>query len=362
MALPPHAFYRIHIDFLGPVYGMTYLLLVDAYSKWVEVYRMSSVSTSAVILKLQDFMSRYGTPHTLVSDNGTAFISKEFHTFCETNGIKHMTSPAYHPSSNGQAESFVKIIKKGIKSSILFKGNNKDCQSYLLKYLFDYRNSVHSTTGSSPAQLVFGRKLRCRLDLVTQSTPSSPSEPLADHVRNKQCSQSKHYGGTNKESYVPGDYVLYKQPYTNKQQSWGKGQVIKRLGKVTYIVKDIVTAHKHKKHKNQLILMDKGTNSDQPTQHSQFDKDDWLQQHAAAHSNKMPATEAATLEDDLPSRVAPCAQMETSAVSANSSLRQEEFYDALESDTLESEPELLDRGAGGKLLRPLSKVDYKQYF
>lgn len=99
-----------------------FLVIVDAHSKWAECYDLtSSYNSNAVITKLYDFMSRFGVSHTLVSDNGTSFTSHEFKHFCLVNGVKHMLSPAYHPTSNGQAESFVKIIKRGLHSEIIQK-------------------------------------------------------------------------------------------------------------------------------------------------------------------------------------------------------------------------------------------------
>lgn len=130
--------------------------------------------------------------------------------FCATNAISHLTSPVYHAPSNGQAESFVKIVKKGIKSCLLLCHSVKDASIKLLKYLMDYRNSVHTATGLSPAQLVFGRKLRSRLDLINPK-PSSPSSPsVSDHVKNQQCMQIKQ--GKNKtKNFKKHDVVLYKK-------------------------------------------------------------------------------------------------------------------------------------------------------
>lgn len=51
----PQAFYRIHIDFLGPIHNRSYLVIVDAYSKWVEAYDMgTSASSCALISKLYE--------------------------------------------------------------------------------------------------------------------------------------------------------------------------------------------------------------------------------------------------------------------------------------------------------------------
>lgn len=235
--------------------GHTYLVIVDAYTKWVEVYDMNANSNSnAVIERLHDYIARFGLPKTIVSDNGTAFCSQQFLNFCTSNGMTHLTTPAYHPASNGQAESSVKIVKKGIKSSLLASRTAKECKLRLLKFLYDYRNSVHSTTGSSPAELVFGRKLRTRLDLICPRSPSSSCVPLAEVVNNKQCSQIKAHRGNNKQYFSPGEQVLFKKFAGNNKFTWHQGTVIKRLGKVLYIVQDNITMSTAKKHKNQLWL------------------------------------------------------------------------------------------------------------
>lgn len=218
-----------------------------------------STTSLAVIEKLYDFMSRYGLPHTLVSDNGTAFVSSEFQNFCNLNGITQVTSPAYHAASNGQAESCVKVVKKGIKSCLLSSRNQKETQNKLFKFLFDYRNSVHSTTGAPPAQLVFGHKLRTRLDVLLPSaaTPSvaslSPAS-LTDYVKNKQCLQAKYYGSTNLYTFKENDKVLHKKILLNNKFEWRKGIIVRKLGKVLYLVKDLITKNVYKKHKDQIIL------------------------------------------------------------------------------------------------------------
>ncbi|XP_037294857.1 uncharacterized protein K02A2.6-like [Manduca sexta] len=255
---PPKIFYRVHLDFLGPINNRMYLIIVDAYSKWVEVYDTSNACTTSVVIeKLCEFMSRFGVPHTIVSDNGLAFTSQEFQQHCLLNGITHITSPAYHPASNGQAESYVKIIKKGLRTSILSSDNQKTSKLNLLKYLFHYRNSVHSVTGLSPAQIVYGENLRSRLDLLNPKPvrPSSSSiTSLTDRVKQQQCSQNKYYGGKNKQCYSVNDKVLYKKYFNGNKFVWYKGIVVKRLGKVLYLIKDVVHLKLLKKHKNQIIL------------------------------------------------------------------------------------------------------------
>lgn len=180
---------------------------------------MNTATTSAVIEKMYEFMSRFGLPHTLVTDNDTSFCSEDFNFFCGLNGISHMTSPPYHPASNGQAECYVKIAKRGIKSSLQTSNNLRESRLKVFKYLFDYRNSVHSTTGTSPAQLVFGRGLRSRLDMLRPRSPppSSPSSTaLAQHVRSKQYSQAEAHRGKDTH-FEPGQHILYKKYLSNNK-------------------------------------------------------------------------------------------------------------------------------------------------
>ena len=69
--------------------GKTFLIIVDAYSKWPEVIDMSSTTATSTISILRDCFSRHGIPEQLVSDNGPQFCSVEFAEFCKVNGIKH---------------------------------------------------------------------------------------------------------------------------------------------------------------------------------------------------------------------------------------------------------------------------------
>lgn len=191
-----------------------------------------------MITKLYDFMSRFGVPHTLVSDNGTSFISHEFKHFCLVNGIKHMLSPAYHPASNGQAESFVKIIKRGLKSIILQGCNKKNIAEKLAKFLFDYRNSKNSTTEKSPAELVYGRTLRSRLDLLNSTPFASSSSPsptaLTRTVEHNQSLQAKNYKGTKREGFKENATVWVTKNINNNKKYWIEGIVKEKVGQVLY--------------------------------------------------------------------------------------------------------------------------------
>ena len=63
--------------------------------------------------------ARFGLPDVMVTDGGPPFNSKEFSSFLEKHGVKVMKSPPYNPSSNGQAERLVRVVKDVFKKYLL---------------------------------------------------------------------------------------------------------------------------------------------------------------------------------------------------------------------------------------------------
>ena len=63
----------IHVDHAGPILGKTLLVIVDVYSKWIEVHIVPSTTSLAAIEKLRVTFATHGLPETLVSDDGPGF-------------------------------------------------------------------------------------------------------------------------------------------------------------------------------------------------------------------------------------------------------------------------------------------------
>ena len=114
---PSKPWSRLHVDFAGPVQGHNMLLiLIDAYSKWIEAFPVKSTTSSMVILQcLRSVLAWFGLPDTIMSDNATCFVSAEFEQFRTLNGIRHVTSSPYNLALNGQAERGVQTVKKGVQ-------------------------------------------------------------------------------------------------------------------------------------------------------------------------------------------------------------------------------------------------------
>ena len=79
--------------------------------------------------------------------------------FTEQNGIKHIVTSPYHPSSNGMAERAVQMFKQGISK---LQGA---IENRIMQFLFKYRVTPQTTTGLSHAELLVGKRLQTHLDL-----------------------------------------------------------------------------------------------------------------------------------------------------------------------------------------------------
>ncbi|XP_018403549.1 PREDICTED: uncharacterized protein K02A2.6-like [Cyphomyrmex costatus] len=109
---------HLHIDLAGPILNSMWLIIVDAYSKWPEIYNLENDTSSAHVIQcIRESIARYGTPDTIVSDNGPQFLSREFEEFCKSNGIRYTKSSAYHLRSNEEVKRFVRMFKNCMKRS-----------------------------------------------------------------------------------------------------------------------------------------------------------------------------------------------------------------------------------------------------
>lgn len=96
-------FERLHIDYMSPFLNKYFLVVLDAHSKWLEVFPTTNITSSFTIKALLSLIARFGIPSCIVSDNATNFTSSEFRSFLQKFNIRHVTSPPYFPQSNGAA-------------------------------------------------------------------------------------------------------------------------------------------------------------------------------------------------------------------------------------------------------------------
>lgn len=179
----------------------TYLLLVDYYSRYIEIARLTRTTTAEVVTHLKSIFARHGIPETLVSDNGPQYASREFSEFVQEYEFRHITASPYHPQGNGEAERAVGTIKNLLKKS-------DDPYKALLAY-----RTTPLELGYSPSQLLMGRLLRTTIPTTrAQRKPQIPDlssvRSRDKRIKNRQKSDfDSHHGARQLQPLQPGDQV-----------------------------------------------------------------------------------------------------------------------------------------------------------
>ena len=184
--------------------GATYLLVVDYFSRYPEMCKLTSTTSTAAITHLKSIFARHGIPETVMSDNGPQYCSAEFKTFANAYGFHHITSSPHFAQSNGAVERCVKTIK-----ALLTKADD----AYIA--LMEYR-ATPIFNGFSPAQLLMSRQIRTTLPILPSTlTPKVPDPTV---VRAKEVEYKKKMKAAHDQRHraqalpplQPGDTVYVK--------------------------------------------------------------------------------------------------------------------------------------------------------
>ena len=107
---------RVAVDINGPLprseSGNAYVLVIcDCFTRWTEAVALPNQAAETVAKAFVDtYVSRFGVPLSIHSDQGSNFTSSLFNDMCGLLQIKHTTSTALHPQSNGMVERFNRTL------------------------------------------------------------------------------------------------------------------------------------------------------------------------------------------------------------------------------------------------------------
>ncbi|XP_054272558.1 uncharacterized protein K02A2.6-like [Macrosteles quadrilineatus] len=174
--VPERPWQKIGVDFCE-FNNDKYIILMDYYSKYIDVYKVSNCSTAILIKSMKTSFEKHGIPESIRSDSGVQFLSEEWELFKSEYDFIVETSSPYHHQCNGQAESGVKIFKNILKKC-------KDRHLGLLAY-----NTTPKECGYSPSQLLMGRILRTNLP-VNKAT-LLPATPNHNRYRLRQMEEKR---------------------------------------------------------------------------------------------------------------------------------------------------------------------------
>ena len=187
--LPDDRFLSLHLDLVGPLpesEGMVYLLtIIDRYSRWLEAVPLASASAAdCARALLRHWVSRFGTPQDITTDQGSQFTSTLWAELMSLLGIKALRTTSYHPQCNGMVERVHRVLKERLMSR---SARASDWMSNLPLVLLGIRSSTRDEGCITPAHLVYGGPLRLPGEYFLH-TPGRSSPKSSDFVQQLQRS------------------------------------------------------------------------------------------------------------------------------------------------------------------------------
>ncbi len=171
-------FEHVVVDCVGPLpcskSGSKYLLTVMCLAtRFPSAYPLRTITSRSIVRALSQFMSIFGIPKIIQSDQGTNLTSHLFQQVLKQLRIKHNLASAYHPQSQGALERFHQTLKSLLRAYCVQL--DRDWEEGLPWLLLAAREVVQESTGFSPNDLVFGHKVRGLLAVLQNSVKSSDS-------------------------------------------------------------------------------------------------------------------------------------------------------------------------------------------
>ncbi len=172
-------FERWHMDILGPLTPSHpdkfkyVLLLVDSFTRWSECFPLKTKEAKEVAYVLfTHIFTRFGAPHSLVSDKGQEFMGKIVKSLCELFRVKRIYTTPYHPQTNAACERMNQTIGQALRTL----GNTKQTNwpDILPGIMMAYRKTLHNSTGFSPFYMLFGREMRAPIDIGLAPREDAP--------------------------------------------------------------------------------------------------------------------------------------------------------------------------------------------
>ena len=275
--IPPFPFAKLSIDVSGSyptsLSGNKYIVhFVDHLSLWPECFPTpDKTSQTIATLLIDEIIPRFGAPLEITTDNGPENIGRPLQDTLKELNIHHRPTTAWRPQSNSRNERMHRTLH-----DILSKKASEQPETWdlhLNSTLAALRTNVSDTTGFSPYQLVYQRHPILPLDRLLcprQKYHGQDQHQLSLQAQHKafltayqntvksQKQNKKYYDKTAKTMSINvGDHVYYKNFYKESKLSdrWiPYYTVIEKLGRVTFKIKNQLTALTKKAHANQLKL------------------------------------------------------------------------------------------------------------
>ena len=275
-------FAELVVDTLGPLTrtkrrNKYCIIFGDRLTKYPEGFAVRNQRAKTVAkLIVNEIIPRYGVPRTLLSDQGSNYLSKLCREVYKEMNIRKLQTSAYYPQGNGMVERFNHTLVNML--AMYTNEKQDDWDEWLPHVLFAYRAAKHASTGYSPFYMLHGFEPRYPIDVLkndqldyanshewVQHAVSSIKAAHAVAQQNLQNIDNKlatiNISRKPLRVYHPGDLVLVFHPKGDEklppklQLKWrGPYEILRQRGPLTYTVRLLPGADVGKRRKRRMTI------------------------------------------------------------------------------------------------------------
>ncbi|KAF0689208.1 protein NYNRIN-like [Aphis craccivora] len=220
--IPERPRQMVSLDLMGPLprgqLGVKYILaLVDIFSKHIKIYAIRRATTNIILNKIKnEYIPECGHIESILTDNGTQFQNKRWQQELTKLGIKHQYTTTYHPESN-PVERYSREIGRILRTYCHKK--HTTWSKYLQKIEFWLNNTINSSTGYTPYEILRGQKQPLNIDKFIEFPPqpvNSSHKVIIELARRKMTKMAEYrnqYKDKGKKfiEYKPNQWILIRE-------------------------------------------------------------------------------------------------------------------------------------------------------
>lgn len=226
------------------------LVGIDVFTKFVFLSPLEDIKKETIGLELRKFISYFGIPNYVVSDNGPAFANEVIRDMELTYKFQHRTSTARHHRGNAPAERAIQNVEQKLLTLTHDPAHSVSWDDKLFDVAHNINTSIQISNGYSPFRLMFGLEPNEPSDLVSFHSRESrfieTRDAAVNHLRNlalenninDQLNSRRYFEMRNRpKSYDVGDEVLIKIGEGRKsklQSPWVGPYIIVKKSKDIY--------------------------------------------------------------------------------------------------------------------------------
>lgn len=154
------------------------LTAIDYATRWVVAKAVPNINSATVAQFLYEILMNYGSPHEIITDRGSSFLSEGLKEFERIQQIRHYASTPYHPQTNGMVERMHAML--GHALTTLTDGFPDRWDEYLAQTVFSLRVRIHAVTKQSPFYLLYGVHPRIPGDTNPLESSMAPLDEIEE--------------------------------------------------------------------------------------------------------------------------------------------------------------------------------------